>query len=228
MGVLTPQQGVEVAGFQSTHPRSQPGLRQVFAPHPRAATSQAHHLRDDFAHDFVGSAADRINLANRVRGSRRSTRPTASESSRRIVALRLSPLASATDLRRRISSGAGCRMVICWTLMTSRLYVALSCCQRRDPTVYGMGISGYPSTMTKVLVSIDERLLARLDKEARHQGLSRSAYLARLAARELDARQGPGRAAHVGQAMERLDRLFAGQSTGEDSTHAIRDERDSR
>lgn len=82
--------------------------------------------------------------------------------------------------------------------------------------------------MAKVLVSIDERLLARLDKEARRQGLSRSAYLARLAARELDARQGPGRAAHVRQAMERLDRLFARQGSGEESTQAIRSERDSR
>ncbi len=82
--------------------------------------------------------------------------------------------------------------------------------------------------MAKVLVSIDERLLARLDKEARNQGLSRSAYLARLAARELDARQGPGRAAHVRQAMERLDRLFARHGSNEESTLAIRNERDSR
>jgi len=82
--------------------------------------------------------------------------------------------------------------------------------------------------MAKVLVSIDERLLARLDKEARHQGLSRSAYLARLAAKELDARQGPGRAVHVRQALERLDRLFASQGSREESTSAIRNERDSR
>lgn len=85
--------------------------------------------------------------------------------------------------------------------------------------------------MVKVLVSIDERLLARVDKEARHQGLSRSAYLARLAARELDARQGPGRAAHVRQALARLDTLFAREGTRagshEDSTLAIRNERDS-
>lgn len=82
--------------------------------------------------------------------------------------------------------------------------------------------------MAKVLVSIDEGLLARLDKQARHQGVSRSAYLARLVARELDARQGPGRAAHVRQALERLDRLFATSGSREESTHAIRNERDSR
>ena len=81
--------------------------------------------------------------------------------------------------------------------------------------------------MVKVLVSIDERLLARLDNEARQQGLSRSAYIARLADRELGARQGPGRAAHVRQALERLDRLFARQASREESTQAIRNERDS-
>lgn len=81
--------------------------------------------------------------------------------------------------------------------------------------------------MVKVLVSIDERLLARMDKEAKRQGLSRSAYLARLAARELEARQGPGRAAHVRRALERLDALFAREGRREDSTLAVRDERDS-
>lgn len=82
--------------------------------------------------------------------------------------------------------------------------------------------------MAKVLVSIDDRLLARLDKEARHQGLSRSAYLSRIASREIDARQGPGRAALVRRALERLDRLFSGQGDHEESTQAIREERDSR
>ena len=39
--------------------------------------------------------------------------------------------------------------------------------------------------MAKILVSIDEKLLARLDRAARKLGLSRSAFLARLVAREL-------------------------------------------
>lgn len=82
--------------------------------------------------------------------------------------------------------------------------------------------------MAKVLVSLDERLLARLDKEARRQGLSRSAYLSRLAARELDARQGPGRGARVRQTLDRLDRLFGAKGQREDATVAIRSERDSR
>jgi metal-responsive CopG/Arc/MetJ family transcriptional regulator len=80
----------------------------------------------------------------------------------------------------------------------------------------------------KVIVSIEERLLARLDEHARHEGLSRSAYIARLASRELDARQGPRRAARVRRAMDNLDRLFGSQGTPEGVTRAIRTERDER
>jgi len=82
--------------------------------------------------------------------------------------------------------------------------------------------------MAKVLVSFDDRLLAGLDRAARRDGLSRSAYLSRLVARELDQRQGPGRAAHVRRTIDRLDRLFADQGTREDATEEIRGERDAR
>ena len=82
--------------------------------------------------------------------------------------------------------------------------------------------------VTKILVSIDERLLTRIDKEARRQGLARSAYLSRLASRELDARQGPGRAAHVRRALDRLDRLFGAHDAREEATAAIRSERNAR
>jgi hypothetical protein len=82
--------------------------------------------------------------------------------------------------------------------------------------------------MTKILVSIDERLLARIDREAHQHGLTRSAYLSRLAARELDAREGPGRAAHVRRALDRLDKLFLARDIPEDATRAIRSERDAR
>ena len=39
--------------------------------------------------------------------------------------------------------------------------------------------------MSKILVSVDDKLLARIDRAASSAGLSRSAYLARLAARDL-------------------------------------------
>lgn len=78
----------------------------------------------------------------------------------------------------------------------------------------------------KVLVSIDDRLLDRLDKQAAKEGLSRSAYIARLADRELNARQGPGRAAQVSRALNSLDRLFAREGIQDESTQLIRSERD--
>lgn len=82
--------------------------------------------------------------------------------------------------------------------------------------------------MVKILVSMDERLLARVDQEARKGGLSRSAYLARLAAAALGMTRGPGRRAEVRRSLGRLDRLFAAEGTGQDATAAIRAERDLR
>ena len=82
--------------------------------------------------------------------------------------------------------------------------------------------------MTKILVSMDDRLVARVDREARRLGLSRSAYLARLAARELGAEQGPGRDPKVRQALAAVDKLFAENPHPGDITEIIRRMRDSR
>jgi hypothetical protein len=82
--------------------------------------------------------------------------------------------------------------------------------------------------MEKVLVSLDHRLLARIDHEAKRRGLTRSAYLARIAERELGARNGPGRQGSVRRAMDRLDALFRRHGMTEDATAAIRAERDAR
>lgn len=80
--------------------------------------------------------------------------------------------------------------------------------------------------MTKVLVSLDDALLRRIDRLARARGLSRSAYLAQLA--EQDAvRSGPGASRAARRAFSRLDELFAA-APAEDSTQAIRAERDAR
>ena len=77
-------------------------------------------------------------------------------------------------------------------------------------------------------MSLDQRLLARIDREAGRQGLSRSAFLARLTAEALDARAGPGRAASVRRALTTLDGLFARNAAPEDVTSAVRAERDAR
>ncbi len=90
------------------------------------------------------------------------------------------------------------------------------------------GYPGYPPPMAKVLVSIDDRLLARIDKAARASGLTRSAYLGALAAKELGRAAGPGRDPKVHEALRQLDELFTGISIPEDTTAAIRAERDAR
>jgi metal-responsive CopG/Arc/MetJ family transcriptional regulator len=82
--------------------------------------------------------------------------------------------------------------------------------------------------MGKVLVSIDEKLLARIDRAARSAGLSRSAYLARLAARDLGEERGPGAGRQARRAVARLQRLFDTQPSGEEATVAVRADRDAR
>lgn len=79
----------------------------------------------------------------------------------------------------------------------------------------------------KVLVSLDGALVHRVDRVARSRGLSRSAYLAELAERDISRACGPGKLPAVRRALESLDRLFAGGEAG-DSTDAIRGVRDAR
>jgi metal-responsive CopG/Arc/MetJ family transcriptional regulator len=76
-------------------------------------------------------------------------------------------------------------------------------------------------------VSLDKRLLQRIDRAARERGLSRSAYLAELAERDLDLARGPGATRQARAALQRLDRMFAGHPLG-DAVEAIRAERDAR
>jgi len=81
--------------------------------------------------------------------------------------------------------------------------------------------------MAKVLVSIDKRLLDRIDNAAKARGLSRSAYIAQLAARDIDGRSGPGTDPAVHRALALLDELFASALAG-DATLELRAERDAR
>lgn len=81
--------------------------------------------------------------------------------------------------------------------------------------------------MVKVLVSFEDSLLRQIDRRARRNGVSRSAYLAQLAARDVARETGPGAAPATRKALAGLDALFAGIPAG-DSTAAIREERDRR
>lgn len=81
--------------------------------------------------------------------------------------------------------------------------------------------------MAKVLVSMNDALLRRVDRIAKARGLSRSAYLAELAERDAARSEGPGASRSARRALSQLDELFA-DSPAEDSTIAIRAERDAR
>ena len=79
----------------------------------------------------------------------------------------------------------------------------------------------------KVLVSLDDALLRRIDRMASAHGLTRSAYIAQLAERDAARVGGPGGTPAVQAALRDLDRLFASAPAGE-STMAIRSGRDAR
>jgi hypothetical protein len=82
--------------------------------------------------------------------------------------------------------------------------------------------------VAKILISLDQRLLRRIDAAARRLGLSRSRYLARLAERDLGAATGPGREPQVRAALHALDRLFAENPTSGDAVAIVRKMRDER
>jgi predicted transcriptional regulator len=81
--------------------------------------------------------------------------------------------------------------------------------------------------VAKVLVSLPDALLRRVDRIAKSRGLTRSAYLAELAEQDAARSTGPGATLAARRALARLDELFAG-SAAEDSMQAIRAERDAQ
>lgn len=64
-------------------------------------------------------------------------------------------------------------------------------------------------TAKRVLISIDERLLARIDEACERVGMSRSAFIAQSASRDLDGSVGPGADPSVRAALATLDQLLA-------------------
>jgi hypothetical protein len=78
-----------------------------------------------------------------------------------------------------------------------------------------------------VLVSLQDALLRRIDRVARARGLTRSAYLAEIADRDVARTLGPGKTPAARRALSRLDALVGPSPPGE-STELVRAERDSR
>ena len=82
---------------------------------------------------------------------------------------------------------------------------------------------GYNLSMSKVMVSLPDELLARIDREAKRRATSRSALLALAASRELERRDSE----EIAQAITRSEKRF--RSSGAfDAAELIRNERDSR
>lgn len=77
-------------------------------------------------------------------------------------------------------------------------------------------------------MSIDDDLLQRIDKVARKEGVSRSGFLSRAAEQTLGEEIGPGASPKVHEAVAGLRELFCRNGLPEDSTAAIRAERDAR
>lgn len=77
---------------------------------------------------------------------------------------------------------------------------------------------------------MDGSLLTRLDRAARRLRVSRSAYLARLVARDIGAGSGPGRDPSVRKALADIDRMVRENPPppGFDVTAVIRKMRDTR
>lgn len=83
--------------------------------------------------------------------------------------------------------------------------------------------AGYTRSMSKVMISLPEDLLAEIDTEAKRRSTSRSALLASAARREL-ARRDPEQ---LTEAIARSERRFDRAGTFE-ATDLVRDDRDSR
>lgn len=98
---------------------------------------------------------------------------------------------------------------------------------RRHSSLRARGYTGYTRAVAKVLVSFSEALLRQIDRLARSRGLSRSAYLSQLAERDVARSSGRGATTTSRRALARLDALFA-DGAAEDSTRAVRAERDAR
>jgi metal-responsive CopG/Arc/MetJ family transcriptional regulator len=64
----------------------------------------------------------------------------------------------------------------------------------------------------RVLISIQEQLLVRVDERAARLGIGRSTYLAQLAAADLEGQSGPGGEANARGGIREADRLFTSEA----------------
>ena len=85
----------------------------------------------------------------------------------------------------------------------------------------------YTHPVAKVMISIPDKLLERLDARAKAAGETRSGLLQRLAERELEAEEQRQRK-EVKRLMREIEDTFTDDEPRFDITQLIRDDRDSR
>jgi hypothetical protein len=89
------------------------------------------------------------------------------------------------------------------------------------------GNTVYTHPVAKVMISIPDKLLERLDLRAKEVGNSRSGLLQRLAERELEDQE-QGRRQEVKRLMAEIESTFTDDEPYFDVAQLIREDRDSR
>ena len=90
------------------------------------------------------------------------------------------------------------------------------------PAVKTNGNTVYPRTVAKVMISLPDELLKRLDDHAREAGETRSGLLRRLAEHEIESGEADRRR-HIEELMEKIGTI----DLGGEATRMIREDRES-
>lgn len=69
-------------------------------------------------------------------------------------------------------------------------------------------LSGYSASMARILISLHDALVRRIDVAASDLAVSRSEFIARTLARSLDFEPAPGSRTTARAALSRIDRVF--------------------
>jgi predicted transcriptional regulator len=88
------------------------------------------------------------------------------------------------------------------------------------------GNTVYTRPVAKVMISISDDLLKRLDAQARANQETRSGFLQRLAAQELEQADG-GRRAEIAGLLDRIASLGPGKNADVDAAQLVREDRES-
>ena len=88
------------------------------------------------------------------------------------------------------------------------------------------GNTVYTHPVAKVMISIPEKLLVRLDARARELGETRSGFLQRLAERELEVAENR-KQEEIEQLLDQLRALPPGKNAHVDAAQLVREDRES-